>query len=431
MPHSGEADTASGNQDDRGYAKELMNAKAETQFFGAVERRLLRATAIMFAILAMIGIVAGMIWILGVAVAFFYNLIMPLCVTGILVLVLHPVLNHLERWKWLNRTAATSIVVLLFMGAIAGFIVMVVPTLLREIVLFSELVPAMLAGWRDFMFTNFPAFTRIIMESAQDSEFKVVMPGLESTRRSVQSIGGVLAGLSFVPLLLFFGLLSGRHLNNHLAETLTVFSDRAQKKITYFVEVFLAQVTGFFQGQLVIAMIMGAMFALGFTLIDLKGGIMIGLILGLLNIVPFLGTLIGLLIVLPWAYMQPFGGIQLVGLSLLVFTIVQLVESWILTPKIMANRSGLHPALVVISVFFWGIAFGGITGMILAVALTAFLVAVWSQAKVGLTRSMTSDYDADRIETSTGTEQASTIRESREQPASTASRIISTEQIKS
>jgi predicted PurR-regulated permease PerM len=230
MSHSGEADIGSGNQDDRGYAKELMNEKAETQFFGAVERRLFRTTAIMFAILAMIGIVAGMIWILGVAVAFFYNLIMPLCVTGILVLVLHPVVNHLERWKWLNRTAATSIVVLLFMGAIAGFIVVVVPTLLREIVLFSELVPAILTGWRDFMVTNFPGFTRILMESAQDSEFKVVMPDLESTRRSVQSIGGVLAGLSFVPLLLFFGLLSGRRLNDHLAETLTVFSDRAQKR---------------------------------------------------------------------------------------------------------------------------------------------------------------------------------------------------------
>ncbi len=431
MSHSGEPDIVRGNEDARGYAEGPMNAKPETRLFGAVERRLFRATAIMFAILAMVGIVAGMIWILGVALAFFYNLIMPLCVTGILVLVLYPVVNHLERWKWLNRTAATSIVVLLFMGVIVGFIVVVVPALIREIVLFSELVPTILAGWRDFMVTKFPGFTRIIMESTQNGEFKLVMPGLESTRRSVQSIGGLLAGFSFVPLLLFFGLLSGKHLHGHLTETLTVFSDRAQKKIIYFVEVFLAQVTGFFQGQLVIAMIMGAMFALGFSLIGLKGGIMIGLILGLLNIVPFLGTLIGLLIVLPWAYMQPFGGIQLVGLSLLVFTIVQLVESWVLTPRIMANRSGLHPALVVISVFFWGIAFGGITGMIVAVPLTAFLVAVWIQAKDGLTRSMTSDHDAARIETPTSTEQATTTRESREQPASTASQIISTEQIES
>jgi len=85
-----------------------------------------------------------------------------------------------------------------------------------------------------------------------------------------------------------------------------------------------------------------------------------------------------------------------------VFTVVQLLESWLLTPKIMANRSGLHPALVVISVFFWGIALGGIIGMILAVPLTAFIVAVWSQAKAGLTRSMKSDHDAILVETTAG-----------------------------
>lgn len=50
-----------------------------------------------------------------------------------------------------------------------------------------------------------------------------------------------------------------------------------------------------------------------------------------------------------------------------------------------------------IAVFFQGIAPGGITGMILAVPLTAFLVAVWRQAKESLTRSMKSDHDADRI----------------------------------
>jgi predicted PurR-regulated permease PerM len=215
-----------------------------------------------------------------------------------------------------------------------------------------------------------------------------------------------------VPLMLFFALLSGKHLHFQITEALSVFSSRAQRKIMYFIDVFLAQVTGFFQGQLVIAVIMGVLFAIGFSLIGLKGGILIGLILGLLNIVPFLGTLIGLLIALPWAYMQPSGGFQLLGLTLIVFTIVQLVESWLLTPKIMANRSGLHPALVVISVFFWGTAFGGITGMILAVPLTAFLVAAWTQAKPVLTHSMKSDHEASRIETPAGTVQTSTFKDS-------------------
>jgi predicted PurR-regulated permease PerM len=389
-----------------------MSAEPETPLFGAVERRLFKATAVLFAIVALIALIAGMIWILGIVLSFFYKLILPLSIAGILALVLYPVVDYLERRAWLNRFAATTIVVLLFIAVIAGFIVMVVPALIREIVLFAEMVPAILARWQDFMVTNFPGFTRIVMERAQDGEIKEAMPNLASTGDSLKTFAGVLAGLSFVPLMLFFALLSGGRLHVHITEGLSVFNTRAQKKIMYFIDVFLAQVTGFFQGQLVIAVIMGVLFAIGFSLIGLKGGILIGLILGLLNIVPFLGTLIGLLIALPLAYMQPSGGFQLLGLTLIVFTIVQLVESWLLTPKIMANRSGLHPALVVISVFFWGTAFGGITGMILAVPLTAFLVAAWIQAKPGLTLSLKSQHEAGRIESASGIAPESTTKDS-------------------
>jgi predicted PurR-regulated permease PerM len=156
----------------------------------------------------------------------------------------------------------------------------------------------------------------------------------------------------------------------------------------------VAYVTTFFRGQLIIAVIMGAMYAVGFSLVGLKAGILIGIFLGLLNVVPFLGTLVGLLVVLPIAYFQGDGGLQLLALALLVFAVVQLVESWFLTPKIMADRSGLHPGLVVISIFFWGIALGGISGMILAVPLTAFIVAIWKQMKAGLTRSLDPNEEA-------------------------------------
>lgn len=66
------------------------------------------------------------------------------------------------------------------------------------------------------------------------------------------------------------------------------------------------------------------------------------------------------------------------------------IESWLLTPKIMANRSGLHPALVVISLFFWGTALGGIIGMVLAVPLTAFFVAIWGEIKASLKHTLSS-----------------------------------------
>lgn len=403
---------ASEIQDYTSAGTDLVSAEPGTSLFGSVERRLFRATAVLSAIVALFVLIAGIIWALSMVLSFFYSLVMPLAVAGILALVLYPVVDHLERWMQLPRLAAVFVVVVLFMAVIAGVVIIILPALIRELVLFAEMVPPTLERGRDYMLEQFPGLTRVVMESAQDGDLKAAMPGIENTRKTLQSLAGVVAGLSFVPLLLFFALLSGGQLHARVTNVLSVFSARAQKNAMYFIDVFVAQVTGFFQGQLVIALIMGIMYAIGFTIIELKGGILIGVLLGLLNIVPFLGTLIGLLIVLPLAYTQTYGGFPLAALSLLVFAVVQLIESWLLTPKIMENRSGLHPALVVISVFFWGMAFGGITGMVLAVPLTAFLVAVWSQAKASLSRSMTSTHDASRIEVPAGTDQGAGARES-------------------
>jgi predicted PurR-regulated permease PerM len=103
--------------------------------------------------------------------------------------------------------------------------------------------------------------------------------------------------------------------------------------------------------------------------------------LGILNIIPYLGTIIGLSIAIPLAFFQPQGGLQVVGLVLAVFIIVQNIEGWYLTPKIMGDRTGLHPVTIIFSIFFWGTVFGGILGMILAIPLTAFFVTLWRLLK--------------------------------------------------
>ncbi|WP_167856112.1 AI-2E family transporter [Natronospirillum operosum] len=368
-----------------------MSTKPETRLFGTLERRLFRVTAIMFAIVACTALAGLVVWGLGLVLSFFFNLILPLSVAGILALILYPVVAYLERWTGMPRLVATSIVVLLFIGVIAGAMLLLVPTLYREAAHFVEIAPEILAGWEGYMSRRFPDLTQMLKDRAEDGTLADLMPSPEDTGETVISYAGALVTLGFVPFLLFFTLLSGGRLRAQAGEILSVFSARVQRRVMYLIDIFVSQVTGFFQGQLVIAVTMGAMLATGFALIGLKGGVLVGLVLGLLNIVPFLGTVVGLLLVLPLAYFQTEGGLQLLGLSLLVFLAVQLVESWLLTPRIMANRSGLHPALVVISVIFWGIALGGIIGMILAVPLTAFIIAVWRQAKPGLSRRMEAD----------------------------------------
>jgi predicted PurR-regulated permease PerM len=123
------------------------------------------------------------------------------------------------------------------------------------------------------------------------------------------------------------------------------------------------------------------LFAIGFTLAGLKYGAVIGITLGFLNIVPYLGNIIGLGTALPIAFFQEAGGLGRVAVVLVVFAIVQAIEGYLLTPKIMGDRTGLHPVVIIVAIFFWGSALGGISGMILAIPLTAFLVVFWRLAR--------------------------------------------------
>ena len=66
---------------------------------------------------------------------------------------------------------------------------------------------------------------------------------------------------------------------------------------------------------------------------------------------------------------------------IVVFLIVQMIEGYVLTPKIMGDRTGLHPMVIIFAIFFWGSALSGIMGMILAIPLTAFLVVFWRLAR--------------------------------------------------
>ena len=126
---------------------------------------------------------------------------------------------------------------------------------------------------------------------------------------------------------------------------------------------------------------MGILLSLGFTLAGLKFGILMGMTIGLLNIVPYLGTILGLSAALPTAFFQPEGGLVLTGITLGVFILVQIIEGYVLTPRIMGQQTGLHPVTIIIAIFFWGTALGGILGMVLAIPLTAFVVIAWRLAK--------------------------------------------------
>jgi predicted PurR-regulated permease PerM len=177
-----------------------------------------------------------------------------------------------------------------------------------------------------------------------------------------------------LPIYFTFFLMADPHRFAKAEELLPFFKKETRDDVLFLLREFVNMVVAFFRGQLIVALLQGILFAIGFSIAGLRYGFVLGLMLGFLNIIPYLGSVVGLAVALPLAYFQSGGGWILLAAVLLVFTVVQMIEGYLLTPKIMGDRTGLHPMAIIVAIFFWGSALEGILGMILAIPLTAFLV---------------------------------------------------------
>jgi predicted PurR-regulated permease PerM len=225
------------------------------------------------------------------------------------------------------------------------------------------------------------------LTSAVEGQGGDILGGLGSVGRQALSAGagivswavGLIAWAVF-PIYFSFFLMTDTSRIADVERHLPFLKAETRKDVVYLFSEFVGILVAFFRGQLVIATIQGMLFAVGFSLVGLKYGAVIGITLGFLNIIPYLGNIIGLATALPLAFFQDGGGIGRVAAVLGVFALVQSIEGYFLTPKIMGDRTGLHPVVIIIAIFFWGSALGGISGMILAIPLTAFLVVFWRLA---------------------------------------------------
>jgi len=226
------------------------------------------------------------------------------------------------------------------------------------------------------------------IRSAMEGQEEAIVQGLEAVGRGALSAG--VSVVSFVislfgwfvaPVYFAFFLLADAPGKFEVQRFLPFLKEETRNDVGYLFQQFVEIVVAFFRGQLIVAFMQGVLYAIGFSLVGLKYGFIIGMVLGFLNIIPYLGSIVGLTTALPLAFLQPGGGLIRVVLVILVFTIVQTIEAYLLTPKIMGDRTGLHPMVIIVSIFFWGSALGGIIGMILAIPLTAFLVVFWRLAR--------------------------------------------------
>ena len=360
--------------------------------FSPKQRRVLGFSITLFAACVAITLVVFILVLLSRLLGMFSSVLWPLAIAGVLALILRPAVDGLERLFRGRRLAAVIVLYVLFIGAVAALAVAAIPPLASQFVDLIAYLPKLWANASGLAQAHFPAWAGRLeslranpaiagaLDSAHEELTKLpalILPSLKALSEGAFSAVSFTIHFAVFPIYLFFFLLSRADPAAKLGKQLTFLKPGLREDVVFLVDEFIAIIVSFFRGQLIIGLIMGVLLAIGFWICGLQFGVLIGLALGILNIIPYLGTITGILVTVPLAFFQPEGGPVLILKIALVYIAVQCIEAWLLTPRIMGKRTGLHPAVIIFAIFFWSAAIGGILGMLLAIPLTAFFVTFW------------------------------------------------------
>lgn len=331
-----------------------------------------------------------LIWLLS-------SVIMPFAIAAMLAYLADPLADLLERCR-LKRTLAVSIVFTFMVLVVVGVLLLLVPLVERQIVRVVHSLPRYGKWVQDV------AIPWVQTTLHMDSESLDLGSIIEAIRSHIGSISGVVTAaiakvsksgfgivmwtvnLVLVPVVTFYLL---RDWDKMMASIDTMLPRRQRPTILRLARESDEVLGAFVRGQLLVMIALGIIYAIGLSLIGLKVGPLIGMAAGLLSFVPYLGFIVGLGAALIAVLVQ-FGDWTHIGLMVIVFAIGQAMEGYVLTPRLVGGKIGLHPVAVIFAVLAGGYLFG-FTGVLLALPAAAVIMVL---VRYGYERYVHSDlYD--------------------------------------
>ncbi len=398
------------------------------------QSRILWTSVTALAVGILLGLIGLLLWGLGWLANRLSSVILPLAVAGVLAFVLDPLVDHFEQ-RTKSRMKAVWMVFMLALLIALALAGTVLPRLIAEVESFAKQVPAYIIKVRDRVDSAMqnppkwipgpvlkalqsvpPPLTNVthVAESApsgpprpdHDPNAKPTDPATPDTNASgspswnlgirdqvvswitksiprlgawlldqlskVASVASLLAGLALVPVYLFYFLLEKRGIQNRWREFLPLRESRVKEEMAFVLSSINDCLIVFFRGQVLVAACVGTILAIGFSIIGLNYALLLGVMAGVLGIVPYLGVALSIIPAVTIAIAQ-FGDFWHPVAVLGVFALAQMLEGFVISPRIIGDRVGLHPLTIIIAVMVGTTLFGGILGGVLAIPLTAVL----------------------------------------------------------
>ena len=317
------------------------------------------------------------------------DVLLPFFIAWFFAYLLYPVVKFIEK-KLHVKVRALSI--LLAMGAaiaiVGGVIWLIIPPMIDQ---FDKLGEVLTRWVHQTTHTN--NLTMLIKEWLQDNQttierflkskdfsdaLKTTMPKVFSVVSQTATVLMSIVASMITLLYMFFILLDYETLT---ANWVRIFPKKNRPFWSALMKDVERELNNYIRGQGLVALCMGIMFCIGFTIIGFPMAIGLGILIGIMDLVPYLHTFA----LIPTAFLAMLKAADtgqnfwlVFGLAVLVFCVVQVITDMVVTPKIMGKAMGLNPAILLLSLSVWG-ALLGFLGLIVALPLTTLIIAYWQR----------------------------------------------------
>ncbi len=305
-------------------------------------------------------------------------------VSFFLAYLLDPLADRLEAWG-IRRSFAALIIILAFFMAVVGVLLFIIPVIVVEVSRFAASTPKYFSALQRHFFElverfgisgldTWESIWPLVMEKGRELLAKLPTLADPLARftgaifRSTLGLISLLVYLLLIPVLVYYFLVSYDNIRDEILDLIPRYMRAPVVEKLYQIDRVLA---GFIRGQVTICCILAVLYSIGFVIIGIDLAIVLGVVSGLLFIIPYVGTMIGLVGGSLMALAQGGGMVQ-VAYVVCWIAGVQVLEGYVLTPRIVGEATGLHPVAYILALII-GANLLGFVGMLVAIPVAAVL----------------------------------------------------------
>ncbi len=296
-----------------------------------------------------------------------------LLIAGLLSYALLPLVDRLDQK--MNRTAAVLIIALLAMGLLVGTGILLFPTVAQELTQLPKIAESTVELVKSFLVrlsAVLPAPVWGVIQAVGESLWNAINKVSPSSISSAAStaltgIAAVASSIVFLPVLIFLMLRSYHPMVKKIA---SMIPPRWKPRFEARIKEADLVLSGFIRGQLLVAFVLALTYGIGFSLVGIPLGAVVGLLAGFAELIPFLGSIIAVVFgtLLALVGGKPTDALWVIG----IYFVVQALQGALLSPIVLGQQARIGPVAVIVSLAVGANLFG-IIGMLLAVPVAGLI----------------------------------------------------------